>query len=174
MTNTADNVWGPTAGLESMNAMARSAMEAYERTIALAQTWSEGIMASYREQTESYAALLVSVDKSLRAMEQVVESQAKTTRALAESLDASRQVVTTAMKSNQQSSERVETFVTEVLGVLTGQLDAVRTQVDLGQAMMANPAAGQQAVLLKMTQDWTEAYTRLLGAATPSTRPPAD
>lgn len=170
MTNTADNALGSAAGLESMGAMARSAMEAYERTLNLMQTWSEGIMATYREQTEGYAAMLVSMDKSLRAMEQVVESQAKTTKAMAESLDASRQVVTSAMRSNEHSTERVEAFVTEVLGVLTGQLEAVRSQVDLGQTMMSAPVAGQQA-FVKMTQDWTEAYSRLLGATTPFTRP---
>lgn len=165
MTNTADNPWGPAAGLESMGAMARSTIEAYERTLTMMQTWSEGIMATYREQTESYGAMLVSVDKSLRAMEQVVENQAKTTKALAESLDASRSVVSAAMKSNQHSTERIEAFVTEVLGVLNGQLEAVRSQVDFGQTMLSAPMAGQ-AAFAKMTQDWTEAYSRLLGATT--------
>jgi hypothetical protein len=174
MTNTADNPWGAAPGLESIGAVARSAVEAYERTLSLVQTWSEGIMATYREQTESYAAMLLSVDKSLRAMEQVVESQAKTTKALAESLDASRQVVTTAMKSNQHSTERVETFVNEVLEVLTGQVEAIRSQVELGQTMLSTPVAGQSAMFLKMTQDWTQAYSRLLESTTPFTMPKSD
>ena len=97
-------------------------------------------------------------------------SRSFSTKALAERLDASRQVVTTAIKSNQHSTERVEAFVTEVMGVLTGQLEAVRSQVDLGQAMLSAPAAGQQA-FVKMTQDWTEAYSRLLSATTPFTTP---
>jgi len=174
MTNTADNPWGSTPGLESMGAVARSAVEAYERTLNLMQTWSEGIMATYREQGESYTAMLVSVDKSLRAMEQVVENQAKTTKALAESLDASRQVVTSAMKLNQHSTERVETFVTGVLDVLTGQLEAIRSQVDLGQTMLSTPASGQSALFLKMTQDWTDAYSRLLESTNPFTMPKGD
>jgi uncharacterized membrane-anchored protein YhcB (DUF1043 family) len=174
MSNTAGDPWGAASGFESMNAMARSAVEAYERTLSLVQTWSEGIMSTYREQSESYAAMLTSVDKSLRAMEQVVENQAKTTKALAESLDASRQVVTTAMSSNQASTERVETFVTEVLGVLNAQLETVRNQVSLGQTMLSNPVAGQSAMFTKMTQDWTEAYTRLLDATSPYKVPKGD
>jgi archaellum component FlaC len=171
MSNTADNSWGPASGFESMNAMARSAMEAYERTLNLVQTWSEGIMSTYREQSESYAAMLISVDKSLRAMEQVVENQAKTTKALAESLDASRQVVTAAMSSNQHSTERVETFVSEVLEVLNGQVEAVRNQVELGQKMLSTPASGQGAMFTKMAQDWTDAYSRLLDATSPFKAP---
>lgn len=167
MTNPADNPWGTAPGLESMGSVAKTAVEAYERTLSLMQTWSEGIMATYREQSESYAAMLLSVDKSLRAMEQVVESQAKTTKALAESLDASRQVVTAAMNSNQQSTERIETFVSGVLDVLTGQLEAVRSQVDLGQTMLTTPASEQGALFLKMTQDWTDAYSRLLNSTNP-------
>lgn len=174
MTNTADNSWSAAPGLESIGAVTRSAVDAYERTLNLMQTWSEAMMATYREQAESYAAMLLSVDKSLRAMEQVVENQAKTTKALAESLDASRQVVTAAMNSNQHSTERVETFVTEVLGVLTGQLEAIRSQVDLGQAMLSTPVSGQSARFLKMTQDWTEAYRRLLDSTTPFTVPKGD
>jgi len=171
MTNPAENPWGSAPGLESMGAVARSAVEAYERTLKLMQTWSEGIMATYREQTESYAAMLVSVDKSLHAMEQVVENQAKTTKALAESLDASRQVVTAAMKSNQHSTERIETFVSGVLEVLTGQLEAIRSQVDLGQTMLSTPVTDQGALFLKMTQDWTDAYSRLLSSTNPFTMP---
>jgi hypothetical protein len=100
-------------------------------------------------------------------MEQVVENQAKTTKALAESLDASRQVVDAAIKSNQHSTERVETFVTEVLEVLSGQLEAIRSQVDLGQTMLSTPMAEQGALFVQMTQDWTKAYSRLLDATTP-------
>lgn len=173
MTNTADNAWGSAPALESMGAMAQSAVKAYEQSLNLVQAWSDGIMATYREQSESYLAMLRSVDKSLRAMEQVVESQAKTTQALAESLTASREVVTGAMNSNQQSTERVETYVNNVLEMLTGQLETLRSQVDLGQSMMSSPVAGQNAVL-KMTQDWTDAYRRMLETSMPTSKAKRD
>lgn len=171
MANTADSSWGADApGLESLGAMTGSAFDAYERTLNLVQSWSEGIMATYKEQANGYAAMLRSADKSLRAMEQVVESQAKTTKALAESLDASRQLVTSAMESNKNSTERVETFVEEVLKVINAQVDALRTQVEIGQTMFSNPTSASTA-FLKMTQDWTNAYGRLINATGSSARP---
>ena len=149
-----------------------NAVEAYERTLNLVQSWFEGILATYKEQAESYGAMLRSVDASLRAVEQVVEGQAKITKALGESLDASRQVVTAATSSNQHSTERIETFVGEVLAVLNGQLQALKSQVDIGQTMLSDPMSTQSAMFLKMTQDWSDAYGRML-SATPPFRPSA-
>ena len=109
--------------------------------------------------------MLRSVDASLHALEEVVEGQAKITKALGESLDASRQVVTAATNSNQHSTERIETFVADVLGVLSGQLEALKSQVDIGKTMLADPMSAQSAMFLKMTQDWSDAYGRMLSAA---------
>jgi hypothetical protein len=145
--------------------MVGNAVESYERTLNLVQSWFEGILATYKEQAESYGAMLRSVDASLHALEEVVEGQAKITKALGESLDASRQVVTAATNSNQHSTERIETFVADVLGVLNGQLEALKSQVDIGKTMLADPVSAQSALFLKMTQDWNEAYGRMLSAA---------
>ena len=166
MANQPNQGWSvPVPGLESLGGMIGNAVESYERTLNLVQSWFEGILATYKEQAESYGAMLRSVDASLRALEQVVEGQAKITRALGESLDASRQVVTAATNSNQHSTERIETFVADVLGVLNGQLEALKSQVDIGKTMLADPVSAQSAMFLKMTQDWSDAYGRMLSAA---------
>ena len=116
MANQPNQGWGtPVSGLESLGGMVGNAVESYERTLNLVQSWFEGILATYKEQAESYGAMLRSVDASLHALEEVVEGQAKITKALGESLDASRQVVTAATNSNQHSTERIETFVGDVL-----------------------------------------------------------
>lgn len=173
MTNPPEQGWGTTVpGLESLGGVVVNAVEAYERTLNLVQSWFEGIVATSREQAESYAAMLRSVDASLRAVEQVIEGQAKITKALGESLDASREVVTAATSSNQHSTERIETFVGEVLAVLNGQLQALKSQVDIGQTMLSDPMSKQSAMFLKMTQDWSDAYSRML-SATPPFRPSA-
>ena len=166
MANQPNQGWGtPVPGLESLGGMVGNAVESYERTLNLVQSWFEGILATYKEQAESYGAMLRSVDASLHALEEVVEGQAKITKALGESLDASRQVVTAATNSNQHSTERIETFVADVLGVLTGQLEALKSQVDIGKTMLADPVSAQSAMFLKMTQDWSDAYSRMLSAA---------
>jgi len=142
--------------------MVSNAVESYERTLNLVQNWFEGILATYKEQAESYGAMLRSIDASLHALEEVVEGQAKITKALGESLDASRQVVSAATNSNQHSTERIETFVGDVLAVLTGQLESLKKQVDIGQTMLSDPLSAQSAMFLKMTQDWNDAYGRML------------
>ena len=166
MADQPNRGWGttPDPGLESLGGMVSNAVESYERTLNLVQNWFEGILATYKEQAESYGAMLRSVDASLHALEEVVEGQAKITRALGESLDASRQVVSAATNSNQHSTERIETFVGDVLGVLTGQLESLKKQVDIGQSMLSDPLSTQSALFLKMTQDWNDAYGRMLSA----------
>ena len=163
MADQPNQGWGtPVPGLESLGGMVSNAVESYERTLNLVQNWFEGILATYKEQAESYGAMLRSVDASLHALEEVVEGQAKITRALGESLDASRQVVSAATNSNQHSTERIETFVGDVLAVLTGQLESLKKQVDIGQTMLSDPLSAQSAMFLKMTQDWNDAYGRML------------
>jgi hypothetical protein len=163
MANQPNQGWGtPASGLESLGGMVGNAVESYERTLNLVQSWFEGVLATYKEQAESYGAMLRSVDASLHALEEVVEGQAKITKALGESLDASRQVVTAATNSNQHSTERIETFVADVVGVLNGQLEALKSQVDIGKTMLADPVSAQSAMFLKMTQDWNDAYGRML------------
>ena len=165
MANSPNPGWGTSVpGVESFGGMVDTAVESYERTLNLVQSWFEGLLATYKEQADSYGAMLRSVDASLHALEEVVEGQAKITRALGESLDASRQVVTAATNSNQHSTERIEKFVGDVLGVLTGQLDALKGQVAIGQSMMTDPMSTQSALFLKMTQDWSDAYGRMLSA----------
>ena len=158
--------WATTSvpGVESLGGMVDNAVESYERTLNLVQSWFEGILATYQEQAASYGAMLRSVDASLHALEEAVEGQAKITKALGESLDASRQVVTAATSANENSTERIEKFVGDVLAVLTGQLQALKSQIDVGQAMMSDPMSTQSALFLKMTQDWSDAYGRMLSA----------
>jgi hypothetical protein len=165
MANSPNPGWGTSVpGFESLGGMVDNAVESYERSLNLVQSWFEGILATYKEQAESYGAMLRSVDASLHALEEVVEGQAKITKAMGESLDASRQVVTAATNQNQNSTERIEKFVGDVLGVLTGQLQALKNQVEIGQSMMSDPMSTQSALFLKMTQEWSDAYGRMLSA----------
>jgi hypothetical protein len=158
-------------GSESAGAFVVEAVRAQERVLDMTQGWSEGVLGTLKEQADSYTALLRSVDASLRAMEQAITSQAQTTKALAGSLEASREVVSTVMSAHQHSIDRVETFLQGILDVLTGQLEALRMQVDIGQAMLSDPVAAQSATFMKMSQDWMEAYGRLMDTASGSFRP---
>ncbi|MBA2560296.1 MAG: hypothetical protein H0V07_10515 [Propionibacteriales bacterium] len=165
MATKPENRSQATAGLESIGAMVSDAVRAQERALTVTQNWSESILGTLKEQADSYSTLLRSVDASLRAMEQAIKSQAETTKALAESLEASRKVVGSAMETQKNSVERVETFVGGMLEMLSGQLKALRSQVELGQGMLSDPIGAQSKMYLQITQDWMDAYGRLLNAA---------
>jgi hypothetical protein len=165
--------------VEGVGDLVRESVRAHGRTLELTQGWSEDVLGTLKEQAASYGVMLRSVDASLRAMEQAVKSQAESTRALAESLKSSREVVDSAMAAHRQSVERVETYVGGLLEVLTGQLQALRGQVELGQDMLgqdmlSDPVGASGAMFLKVTQDWAEAYQRLFAAATPGAARPRD
>jgi hypothetical protein len=54
---------------------------------------------------------------------------------------------------HQHSIERVETFVGAMLDVLTGQLQTLRTRVQIGPETLSDPASAPSAAFLKVTQD---------------------
>jgi hypothetical protein len=165
VTITGDTRSEKPGGAESVGSFVREAMRTQERTLELGQGWAEGLLGTLKDQAESYGVLLRSVDSSLRAVEKAITSQAEATQALATSLEASRQIVSTAMTAQERSLERVETLIRGMLAVLAGQLQALRTQVELGQGQLTGPVSDQSAALLAMTRDWMGAYNRLLGAA---------
>jgi predicted transcriptional regulator len=152
-------------GMESVSAIVNDAMGAQERMLRLSQSWSEGILQTLKDQAESTTTLLRSIDASMRAMERALASQAESNRALAESLEASQSIVRSAVTAQEHTLEQVESYFGGMLSVLTGQLQALRTQVETSRALLSGPASSQSSLFLQMTQEWMEAYRRLLGAA---------
>jgi hypothetical protein len=160
-------------GMESVSAIVQDAIGAHERVLQLSQSWSEGIVRTLKDQAESTTALLRSIDASMKAMERALASQAESNRALADSLEASQSIVRSAVSANEHTLEQVESFFGGMLSVLTGQLQALRTQVDASKTFLGGPASSQSALFMQMTQDWMDAYRRLLAAAPAPFGPPA-
>jgi hypothetical protein len=157
-------------GWESIESMVRGAAEAQERSLEAGQQWAEDLLSTFREQAESYGSLLRAIDASLRAMERAITSQAETTRAMAESLEASSSVIGAAMEAQRRSVEHVEAAVGGTVSLLSSQLQALRSQLEVGQGLVSGATSEPVALFLKMTREWTDAYSRLLGAAPPSGR----
>jgi hypothetical protein len=164
MATERENTPSVIPGMESVSAIVNDAMGAHGRMLQLSQSWSEGILQTLKDQTESTTALLRSIDSSMRAMERALASQAESNRALAESLEASQSIVRSAVTAQEHTVEQVERFFGGMLSVLTGQLQALRTQVESSRALLAGPASSQTSGFLQMTQDWMDAYRRLLAA----------
>jgi hypothetical protein len=151
-----------TAASDLMTTFLREALEAQQRAISQAQDWSISTMAAYREQAEEHTALLRAVDRSLRATEDLLESQARATKALSESLDASRQLMETLVGSHQRGMDRLERMIAVAVEQVGGQLQASTPRPGLADSG-SGPFAAQNAAYLNLTKDWLDALNGFMG-----------
>jgi gas vesicle protein len=143
------------AGLKAVQDAVGGAVAAQQRSVGLAQDWSESLMESYRSQAESYRALTEAMNSSMTALQRTLESQEETNRALKESLDAYRNVVESASETQERNMQHVENFFSNIVETLRDQLEGSRS-------LLLEPAAKQQEFFQNLTQEWMEAYVQLL------------
>ena len=145
------------AGLRAVQDAVGGAVAAQQRSVGLAQDWAESVIETYRSQAESYRALTDAMSSSMTALQRTLESQEETNRALKESLDAYRNVVESASETQERNLELAETFFSNVVETLRGQLESSRS-------LLLEPAAKQQELFQNLTQEWMDAYVSLLKA----------
>ncbi len=145
------------AGLRAMQDAVGGAVAAQQRSVGLAQDWAESLIETYRSQAESYRALTDAMRSSMTALERTLKSQEETNRALKESLDAYRGVVERANETQERNMQLVENFFENVVETLRSQLESSRS-------LLMEPAARQQELFQNLTQEWMEAYRKLLNA----------
>lgn len=155
------------AGLRAMQDAVGGAVAAQQRSMGLAQDWSESVIETYRSQAESYRALTDAMSSSMTALQRTLESQEETNRALKESLDAYRNVVESASETQERNLQLAENFFNNIVETLQGQLQSSRS-------LLLEPAARQQEFFQNVTQEWIEAYARLLNAPLEFYRASAD
>src|SRR5215217_1778855 len=85
------------------------------------------------------------------------KSQEETNRALKESLDAYRNVVESASETQERNMELAQNFFDDIVETLRGQIESSR-------ALLLEPATRQQEFFQNVTQEWIDAYVRLLNA----------
>jgi predicted nucleic acid-binding Zn-ribbon protein len=145
------------AGLRAMQDAVGGAVAAQQRSVGLAQDWAESLIETYRSQAESYRALTDAMRSSMTALERTLQSQEETNRALKESLDAYRGVVERANETQERNMQLVESFFENIVETLRSQLESSRS-------LLMEPAAMQQELFQNLTQEWMEAYRKLLNA----------
>lgn len=133
------------------------AIAAQQRSVNLAQEWTESVVETYKSQAEGYRALTEAMRSSMTALERTLQSQEETSRALRESLDAYRKVVESASETQERNARLAQNYFDDVVKTLQGQLESSR-------ALLSEPAARQQEFFQNVTQEWIEAYARLLNA----------
>ena len=141
------------AGLRAM----QEAVAAQQRSVGLAQDWAQNVIETYRSQAESYRALTDAMTSSMEALERTLKSQEETNRALKESLDSYRDVVESASETQERNLELAQNFFDTVVETLRDQLESSRS-------LLLEPAARQQELFQNLTQEWIDAYVRLLNA----------
>lgn len=145
------------AGMRAMQEAVGGAVAAQQRSVSLAQEWSQSVIESYKGQAESYRALTDAMSSSMTALERTLQSQEETNRALKESLDAYRNVVETASQTQERNMQLVQSYFNDVVETLQGQLESSRS-------LLLEPAARQQEFFQNVTEEWIDAYKKLLSA----------
>jgi cell shape-determining protein MreC len=143
--------------MKAMQDAVGGALSAQQRSMGLAQDWAEGVIETYRSQAESYRNLTEAMTSSMEAFRKALESQEQTNRALKESLDAYRNVFESASEMQERNMQLAENFFGDVVETLRGQIESSRS-------LLLEPAAKQQEFFQNVTQEWLDAYVKLLNA----------
>jgi chromosome segregation ATPase len=134
-------------------------MAAQQRSLDLAQAWSENLLGLLRDQAEGNQAVLAALASSLTAMERALASQEETNRALRQTLDAHREVVEQAAAAQARGVRLVQDALDGLAATATAQLEAMR-------GLMGSATPGQEP-FGDLMQAWTASWQRLLEAGLP-------
>ena len=151
----------PAGGAGPFGELAKLALAATERNMALARSWSDALLTTLKEQSEDARSTLTTLAASLEAMERALASQEETNRALRQSLAGYREIVDRYAAAQERTARLVRTAVDDLKAVGEGQMEAAR-------AMLTPPtwATGATAVTEPFTQimkAWTDAFARFSG-----------
>ena len=158
MSGTTPN---PAGWADPFGELAKLALGATERNMALARSWSDALLTTFKEQSEDARRILTTLAASLEAMERALASQEETNRALRQSLDGYRQIVDRYAAAQERTARLVHAAVDDLSAAGEGQMEAVR-------AMLTPPTweTGATAATMPFTQvmkAWTDAFARFSG-----------
>jgi ABC-type transporter Mla subunit MlaD len=153
----------PAAGANPFGEIAKFALSATERNLALSRNWSDALLTTLKEQSEDVRATLTSLTASLEAMERALASQEETNRALRQSLEGYRQIIDRFVGAQERTARLVETAADDLKAAGEGQMEAARAL--LAPSTWATGTAATEP-FTQMMQLWTDAFTRFGGGRT--------
>jgi hypothetical protein len=154
MSGTADEGFGAHPFAE----IARATVAAQERSLELAQAWSDSLRELVADQAEGGRAALEALTSTLTATERALASQEEANRALRQSLEAYRDVVERVGATQERSARLVK-------AALESFTTTTQAQLELARAMLAPLGAAQPEAFGNLVQSWNDAFLRLLEAA---------
>ncbi len=158
MTGRADEGFGAHPFAE----IARATVAAQERSLELAQAWSDSLRDLLADQAEGGRAALEALTSTLAATERALASQEEANRALRQSLDAYRDVIERASATQERSTRLLQ-------AALESFAATTQAQLELTRAFLV-PLGGQPEAFGGLVQGWNAAFLRLLEAA-PGAKP---
>jgi phage-related tail protein len=103
---------------EPYREVVRSAVDAQQRNVQLAQGWVEGVTGLLESQAEANRALTKAMESHTKAVEEAIRSQERTSRALAESLESYKEVIERNTALQENSTKLVQGFFGDVTSEL--------------------------------------------------------
>ena len=154
MSGTADE----GSGAHPFAEIARATVAAQERSLELAQAWSDSLRELVADQAQGGRAALEALTSTLTATERALASQEEANRALRQSLEAYRDVVERVGATQERSARLVKASLESFTATTQAQLE-------LARAMLAPLSAAQPEAFGNLVQSWNDAFLRLLEAA---------
>ncbi len=125
---------------EPYREVVRSAVDAQQRNVQLAQGWVESVTGLLESQAEANRALTRAMESHTNAVEEAIKSQERTSRALAESLEAYREVIERNTALQEQSTNLIQSFfgdvTTELREGMQGSQEVARTLMEGSEKQM--------------------------------------
>ena len=158
MSGTADE----GSGAHPFAEIARATVAAQERSLELAQAWSDSLRELVADQAEGGRAALEALTSTLTATERALASQEEANRALRQSLEGYREVIDRAGATQERSTRLVQ-------AALESFATTTQAQLELTRAFLV-PLGRQPEAFGSLVQGWNDAFLRLLEAA-PGAKP---
>ena len=145
---------------EPYREVVRSAVDAQQRNVQLAQGWVESVTGLLESQAETNRALTRAMEAHTNAVEEAIRSQERTSRALAESLDAYKDVIERNTAVQEKSTDLVQSFFGDVTGELR---EGMQSSQEVAKTLMEG-SQKQMEAFQAMLGEAMSSYTNLLNA----------
>jgi hypothetical protein len=144
-------------GAHPFGEIAKATVAAQERSLELAQAWSDSLLELVTDQAEGGRVALEALTSTLAATERALASQEEANRALRQSLEAYREVIERASTTQERSTQLVQ-------AALESFAATTQAQLELTRAFLV-PLGRQPEAFSSLVQGWNDAFMRLLEAA---------
>ena len=144
-------------GAHPFGEIAKATVSAQERSLELAQAWSDSLRELVTDQAEGGRAALEALTSTLAATERALAGQEEANRALRQSLEAYREVIERASATQERSARLVQ-------AALDSFAATTQAQLELTRAFLV-PLGRQPEAFGSLVQGWNDAFLRLLEGA---------